>query len=177
MENYDKAQQKKEIEIGNIQSLRSGNSKVILETISKLRKRGSITILSEIFELMLITEDSEVKDACTNLLNDLKKVEIIPIMIEALSDKNYLAIRKYLVASCWQSGLDYHDHTEIFIDIAIDGDYANALEAFTVIEECIGQVEDNTRAAYVLKINKALENASQEKQPLLKELADMIDRF
>lgn len=82
-----------------------------------------------------------------------------------------------MVGSCWQSGLDYHEHTEIFIDIAIDGDYATSLEAFTVIEECLGQLEDGKRKTYVDKVNKALNDSSQEKQPLLKELLDMIDRF
>ncbi len=177
MENSDNFNKKKEEEIRNIQSLRSGNGKLIIEAISKVRKRGSITILSEIFELMRITEDNEVKEACINLLNDLKKKDVIPIILDAINDKNYLAIRKDLLASCWQSRLDYHEHTEIFIDIAINGDYANALEAITVIEECIGQLEDITKTAYLEKLNKAIKNTSEEKQALLKELVDMIDRF
>ena len=177
MENSEKVQRQQEAEKRNIQSLRSGNKKVIIDTISDIRKRGKISILPELFELMVITEDQEVMEAAVSLLNDLKKKEVIQVIIDAISDKNYLAIRKDLVASCWQSGLDYHEHIMVFINVTLTGDYASALEAYTVIEDCIGEIKDAERARCAKKLNKGLEKTPDEKLPLIKELISMVERF
>ena len=177
MENSERIQKQQETEKRNIQSLRSGNKKAIIATISDLRKRGTISTLQELFELMLISEDQEIMHAAVDLLNDLKKKEVIPVIIEAIADKNYRPIQKELVASCWQCGLDYHEHILVFIEVAISGDYASALEAFTVIEDCIGEIEDTERARCVKKLKKGLEKTPEEKQPLMKELISMVERF
>ncbi len=177
MENSERIQKQQETEKNNIQSLRSGNKKVIIDTISSIRKRGKISILPEIFELMLLTEDQEVMEAAVKLLNDLKKKEVIPVMVDAIKDNNYLAIRKELLASCWQSGLDYHEHIMVFINVALKDDYASAFEAYSVIENCIGDISDSERARCVKKLNKGLEKTPKEKLPLLNELISMADRF
>lgn len=177
MENNEKILKKEEAEKRNIQSLRSGNKKVIIDTILEIRKRGRISILPEVFELMLITEDQEVMDAAIKLLNDLKKKEAIPLIIDAISDKNYQAIHKDLLASCWQSGLDYHEHIMVFINVALSSDYASAFEAFTVIEECIGEIEDSERALCVKILNKGLKKTPDDKLPLIKELIAMVERY
>ncbi|MDX2413802.1 MAG: HEAT repeat domain-containing protein [Bacteroidales bacterium] len=177
MEPSEKIQKLQEEEKRNIQSLRSGNKKVIIDTISSIRKRGKTSILPEVFELMLLTEDKEVMEAAVTFLNDLKKKEVIPVMIDAISDKNYQGIRKELIASCWQSGLDYHKNIMIFMNIALKDDYASAFEAFTVIEDCIGDISDAERARCVKKLNKGLEKTSEEKLPLIKELISMVESF
>jgi hypothetical protein len=177
MEYSERIQKQQEAEKRDIQTLRSGNKKAIIDTISSLRKRGKISTLPELFELMLATEDQEIMEVAVNLLNDLKKKEAIPVIIDAIADKNYLPIQKELLASCWQCGLDYHDHIMLFIDVAISGDYATAFEAFTVIEDCIGEIEDRERARCVKKLNKGLEKTPEEKLPLMKELISMVERF
>ncbi len=177
MEDSERLQKQQDTERRNIQTLRSGNKKAIIDTISDLRKRGRISTLPELFELMLITEDQEIMEAAVKLLNDLKKKEVIPIMIDAIADKNYLPIQKELVASCWQCGLDYHDHIMVFINVAISGDYASTLEAFTVIEDCIGEIEDTERVRCAKKLKKGLEKTPEEKLPLIKELISMVETF
>jgi len=177
MENSERIQKQQEEEKRYIQSLRSGNKKVIIDVISSIRKRGKISVLPEIFELMLLSEDEEVMEAAVALLNDLKKKEVIPVMVDAISDKNYKGIRKELVASCWQSGLDYHENIMVFINVALKDDYASALEAFTVIEECIGEISDSERGRCVKKLNKGLEKTNEEKLPLIKELISMIESY
>lgn len=177
MENSEKIQKQQEAEKRNIQSLRSGNKKVIIDAISDIRKRGKISILPEIFELMLITEDEQVMEAAIKLLNDLKKKEAIPVMVSAITDTNYSTIQKELLAACWQSGLDYHEHIMVFIDVALKSDYASTLEAFTVIENCIGDISDADRALCIKKLNNGVEKVSKEKLPLIRELISMIERF
>lgn len=177
MENNEKLKKQSEQEKRDIQSLRSGNTRATLETITQLRNRGSISILHEIFELMLITEEEELLDACVKLLNDIKNKEAVLSLVDAIADPKYSPICKELVASCWQSGLDYHEHLMVFVDVAIKADYATSLEAFTVIEDCIGQVEDNTRKKSIEKLKKELDSISEDKLPLIRELISMIERF
>ncbi|MCK5692149.1 MAG: hypothetical protein KAI08_04850, partial [Bacteroidales bacterium] len=53
-----------------ITSLRSSNRSAILETLKELRSDGDVSVLPELFNLMLIQEDEEILGAITTLLND-----------------------------------------------------------------------------------------------------------
>ncbi len=176
MENSERAQKQTEEERKYIQSLRSGNKKAIIDIIKEIRKRGRTTILPEVFELMATTEDAEVKDTAVKLLSDLRNKEVIPVMIDAIADDSFVSIQKELIGSCWQSGLDYHEHIMVFIDAAIKSDYGSALEAFTVIENSIAQVEDAERKKCLQKLEKGLKNTPEEKLPLIKELIQMVKK-
>ena len=55
-----------------IQSLRSSNRTAILTTLDELRSEGDVSVLPELFSLMLVQEDQEVLDNIASLLNDLK---------------------------------------------------------------------------------------------------------
>lgn len=177
MENSERKRKQSEQEKMDIQTLRSGNTRAIIETITQLRNRGNIAILDEVFELMLIASDDKVLEACVKLLNDLKDKKVVPAIVEAVTDQKYGPIRKDLVASCWQSGLDYHEHLDVFIDVALFSDYATTLEAFTVIEDCIGQVDKRKRDESLEKLKKEINNCSEDTKPLITELISMIESY
>ncbi len=134
-------------------------------------------MLQEVFELMLVTPDEEIMETCIKLLNDIKNKDAVASLADAIKDQKYVPIRKELVASCWQSGLDYHEYLGVFVDVAIESDYATTFEAFTVIEDCIGEVEEDARKKSADKLKKAEDSISKDKIPLVRELISMIERF
>lgn len=178
MENKNEKDLKaKEAEKKQISILRSGNTAAIVETIVEIREKGTITILPEIFELMLDTEDDEVMEACTSLLNDLKSEDATSYLLSALKNQRYRPIRAALVSSCWQSGLDYHEEVPLFTKFLLREDYATSIEAFTVIENSIGDLSDEEIVQLTGTLNTGLQEASDNKKKLIREMIAVVREY
>ena len=160
-----------------INALRSGNKSAILATLKALRNSGKVFLLTELFNLLADQEDEDILAAATSFLNDLKDQESVSLLIEAISNPEYEDIKSILVASCWQNGLSYGKYIDIFLEVAIKGDYSSAIEAFTVIEEAIGEVEQERRADLIIAVKHGLGGADDHKKALLRELIHVIERY
>jgi hypothetical protein len=160
-----------------IASLRSSNRSAILETLKELRSDGDVSVLPELFNLMLIQEDEEVLDEITTLLNDLKDKEAAEILAEAIANPEYEKIQTSLVAACWQNGLAYKKHIATFVDVVVSGDYSAALEAFTVIEEAVGDLEEEQRVKLVRSLESKLQQVEDQKKSLFAELIKAVESY
>jgi hypothetical protein len=167
----------KERDKGLIKSLRSGNQTAILSALKDIRVSGKLFFLTEIFDLLLVQEDEAIYLEAVSLLNDLKNKEAVPIIAEAIRNPEYESIRQELVASCWQSGLSYSKHIETFFDVATQGNYAIALEAFTVIEDSIGDLDPKELSKHIDKLKKDILTADTNKQMLLRELIRVMETY
>jgi len=160
-----------------IASLRSSNKSAIIETLKELRSEGDISVLPELFNLMLIQEDEEVKNEITSLLNDLKDKEAAEVLAEAIANPEYELIQTSLVAACWQNGLSYGKHISTFVNVVISGDYSAAIEAFTVIEEAVGDLNQEERTILVRSLKSKLKKVDEQKKALFVELVKAIESY
>lgn len=170
-------QKKLETEKRQISILRSGNTSAIIDTIQEIRKKGSVTILPELFDLLLISGNEEVIQACSSLLNDLKNKKSVQYLVAALKDERYEPVRHILVSACWQNGLDYHEEVQLFAEIFLNDNYTTAIEAFTVIENCLGDLTDRDILLLTEKMNRGIGLAKENKRPLIRELLSVIKSF
>ncbi|MEX0981718.1 MAG: hypothetical protein WD577_09050 [Bacteroidales bacterium] len=176
--NQSKSQQERvETEKRQIGILRSGNSSAIIDTIQEIRTHGSVTILPELFDLLLISENIEIVKACSALLNDLKNKESVRYLVSALENKRYKPIRHILVSACWQNGLDFHEDIQLFANIFLKDEYITSVEAFTVIENNIGKLEDQGIVQLIEKLNREINKADDKKKPLIIELLSTIRNY
>ena len=158
--------------------IKSEDVNTVLNTVKQIRKKGSTIIIPELISLLHTTSNNEIKKSITNLLDDLKDKKATAYIIEAINKKEYANIAHSLISSCWQSGLDYSNYLNIFVDLTIVSEYLIALEAFTVIEN----IQENINEEKItLAINKLKENITieknQEKQILLNELIKVIQNI
>lgn len=160
-----------------IEALRSNNRSAILDTIKELRSDGDISVLPELFNLLLIQEDEEIRASITSLLNDLKEKESAEILARAIANPEYEKIRTDLVAACWQNGLSYGKHIPVFVDVVVSGSYDAAIEAFTVIEEAVGELEKEERSTLVQHLKSKLEQVEDQKKSLFVELVKIIETY
>ena len=160
-----------------IASLRSSNRSAILETLKELRSDGDISVLPELFNLMLIQEDEEVLGEITTLLNDLKDKEAAAFLAEAIANPEYEKIQTDLVAACWQNGLAYGLHIATFVNVVLAGSYSAAVEAFTVIEEAVGELDQQQRAALVSSLKSKLQQVEDQKKTLFVELVKVVESY
>jgi len=160
-----------------IETLRSSNRSAILEILKELRSEGDISILPELFNLLLIQEDTEIQDAITALLNDVKDKDAAEILAKAIANPEYEPIRTRLLAACWQNGLSYGKHISIFTDVLLSGTYGAAIEAFTVIEEAVGELEEEDREKVARSLKSGVQKADDQKKALIAELVRVIETY
>ena len=160
-----------------IQSFRSGNRTAILVTLKELRSLGSVEILPELFDLLVTQEDEQIIAETCSLLNDLKDQDAVASLVSAIESPEYEKILPFLVGACWQNGLSYGNHVETFLEVALTGEYPAAIEAFTVIEEAIGEVDEIRREKLVKKIKSRIQDADDQKKSLLSELVKVISHY
>jgi hypothetical protein len=160
-----------------IASLRSNNRTAILETIKDLRSAGDVSVLPELFNLLLIQEDEEILAEISSLLNDLKNQDAAAVLVQAISNPEFQPIQTTLVAACWQNGLSYGTYLPVFVEVVISGDYPAAIEAFTVIEEAVGDLEQEGRDALVRSLKAELQRVDDQKRALFAELVKVIDSY
>jgi hypothetical protein len=173
---HDKELKALEKEKKQISILNSGNSKAIISTLEEIRKKGQISILPDIFELMLVTEE-EVFAKCTSLLCDLKTPDAKSLLLSALQDEKYFPIRNFLVSACWQNGMDYHEEIQLFAEIVLKDNYITAIEAFTLIENSIGELEDSAIIKLIDTLKLGLNSMEEEKKLLVTELINLIKSY
>jgi len=160
-----------------IESLRSSNRSAILTTLKELRSEGDVSVLPELFNLMLIQEDEEILSELVTLLNDLKDKDAAEILAEAIANPEYEKIQTSLVAACWQNALSYGKHISTFVDVVVSGDYSASIEAFTVIEEAVGELEPEERQALVRSLKTKLQQVDEQKKALFVELVKTIETY
>jgi hypothetical protein len=160
-----------------IAALRSSNRSLILDTITELRSDGDISVLPELFNLLLIQEDEEIQAKITALLNDLKDKEAADILVKAIANPEYEKIQTSLVAACWQNGLSYGKHIPVFVDVVVSGTYEAAIEAFTVIEEAVGELEQKERDKLVRSLKSLAQEVDDQKIALFVELVKVIENY
>jgi hypothetical protein len=70
--------------------------------------------------------------------------------------------------------MDFSDHLPFFVNLVINEDWKIAFEAFTVIENMEYFPGKEVRKQVSDLINKALENASDQKKYFLEEIMTLI---
>lgn len=174
----DTEKNKKEQLKRQIDAIRSGNRSSIMAGLKEIRQESNIAILPELFNLLLEQdEDEEIVQEASSLLNDLKMQEAAPVLAEALENSDYKPISRILAAACWQNGLSYGPYASTFIKLAISSDYETAIEAFTVLEEAVGEIEPEERAKLVKDIKQGMSGAPEQKKHLLFELVKTIEGY
>jgi hypothetical protein len=154
--------------------LKSKDQEILLKTIDLIRENGNSLIISDIIDLLHNTEFEDIKKSVLNLLSELKHQESVSSLMAAVNNQKYADERKDLLACCWQNGLKYNEYLPLLIDLVIDEEFMVAFEAFTVIENMYGRVEDEVIDAQVIKINNVLNNTDDQKTYLLNGLLTII---
>lgn len=150
-------------DVATCNKLLSANTEVVLEVIGSLGEKGNKEYLPLLFDILGSAPGEEVKNAVLKLLGTVKDKEAVLVFIEALKDEKYKNIRKEIAASCWQNGLDFSGYMDVFADLAINGNWELAFEAFTVIENFEHFPPEEEFKTIRLKVAGALRTADEKK--------------
>jgi hypothetical protein len=157
--------------------LKNGNSLFITKAVKSLRGEepfeGAIGLLAEYYNN---SSDTGIARLIGDFFNDIKYQSARPEVMAEIRKPWKPRTISMLVASCWQSGLDYSEYTGDIAEVFLKADYATAIECMTVIEE---SAKFNTREQKD-KIIKFVKNSAgaftHEKIALTQELIEILEQ-
>ena len=157
-----------------LKDLWSGEQTLILKTLKKLRSAGNIGYIPELLKLLNQPSGELVRKELIQFIADVKNPVVIPFILAGLKDPKLKEARAGIISACWQSGLDYSNELPLFIKLFMEGDYATALESFTVIEEAAFDLGREELNKILELVQKGLNKVSEEKKPLALELVRLL---
>ena len=124
--------------------------------------------ISTLISLLTEKEDKQIKeDALKALKNEAGK----ELLLKAIAISEVNAVRRILVAACWEAGLDFSKYLPFFIRLAIISDLQICLDVLTIVEDMQGPFENKA----LLDAIKNLEEAGKVKDATTLSLyEDMI---
>ncbi len=145
--------------------------------IERIRISGDLAEVTRIIAAIRDQKDELTKQLLTTLLSDIKKHEMVDILIDQLQVKGNVSVYKELLQACWQSQLDFSKHLTLMVDLFLTQNYGVALEAFTVVETSILEqdIAFEIRHNLIQKIKTVLHDLSYEQKLLAVELIHVLD--
>jgi hypothetical protein len=147
----------------------------IAEAIKMLRNdspfTGAIALLVSYYNQ---SSNDSIKRLIREFLNDLKdQSSCIEVVAEIRKDIKPETLRM-VISSCWQSGLNYADHSSEFASLFITGDYMTAIECFTVIESSVNHMTRAKKDEIIKIIRNQSPQVIDEKAALALELISIL---
>lgn len=163
-----------------IETLNSGNELKISSAISTLQTNGDPSILEPLIRLLLTDLSSKNRTEIVEFLCSLKDSRAVDEMMRIIADTNYLSLRQVLLSTLWNSKLDYSYFLPEFVEIAVDGNFMEALECLTIIENLEGTFEERHILESQLHLSdyvKDTDPKDPQKAQIMSEIALLIKDF
>ena len=157
-----------------LKRLRSGDETTVLKAINDLRSSGHIDYIPVLLEILNASGSEAVYREMANFLADIKDARVIPLYIEGLKDPALERARAVIASACWQSGMDYSGHLEVFLEMFLESDYMTSLESFSVIEQSLENLSSEDIARGREMLLEGLKKIPEEKKPLARELVNLM---
>lgn len=163
-----------------IDDIKSGNSSKISAALKMLQTNGDISVLRPISEVLLTDLSHATEQEIINFLSDLKVSDAAEEMMEIIMDESFLSKRQLLLTTIWNSKVDYSNYIADFVEIACEGNFMEALECLTIIENMEGPFQEQYILESQLHLKDYIEDNSPkdpQKSHILSEIAVLIKEF
>ena len=155
--------------------LLSADDKKVLEALATVEAQGNAKAIRPMLHSLAGTKDHAVQQRIMALLFEVKVSDAVPELISALDEPGLRGVRKTILATFWNAGLDVQEHLETLVSCAIEGDAEECFECLTVIEHQELWPEKAVRTA-ILRLKKASEGeADPYKGVMLKDLRSVLE--
>ena len=163
-----------------IDELTSGNQAKISASIKALQANGDVTILEPMVGILLSDISTKIKGEVLEFLSSLKDTSAVDEIMRILKDSNYLKVRQQLLSTIWNSPLNYSYYLPEFVEIAVEGDFMEALECLTIIENLEGPFEERhvlESQLHLQEYAKDTEAKDPKKAQIISEIVILIKDF
>lgn len=148
----------------------------VLAALKLFEQQGDISILPTVFEKLRSCELG-IEKAILGFLSDIQKIEAKAVFIQFLSEEKEQALRQKVLTTLWNSKLTYDEHLPFFVMLASTGDFMQALECLTIIENMQGPFAEHELLESQLLLKEYVEestNEDEQKRQIMSEIAWFI---
>jgi len=153
----------------------TSDEKKIIHKLNDIRQNGTPSIIPLIVELLEKHNKDAIEKVVLEIMGQLKDNECRPFVIESIKRLKTDEIRKKLIMTCWQSGLNYSDYIIDFAREFIDGNFEVSIESFTVIEEWIHETPKETVVACKTYLKENVHKIPNDKKAYYSELVKLVE--
>jgi len=157
--------------------LLSNNEEAVINTLNELREKGKDNDLNTLAEVYMNTESNEVKKLISQFFCDLQLQTSADAMVRLIKTTTDKPTLKMLVASCWQSRLNYISHFELFIYLVIHESFEISFEAFTLIESYEEKITDQRKKELSTYLKISLKSCNEENLVFATDLVKIIEGY
>lgn len=163
-----------------LSDLHSEDEKKVSKAVKSLESHGNAHAIRSLAEALLKSKSEKNKSEIIELLSSLKDTSTIVEMIEVLTDEMFLPIRQQLLMTIWNMKVDFSNYIDDFVEIAVNGDFMEALDCLTIIENLEGPFMEENILECQLHLKNYLEKPGEkdpQKAHILSEIAIKIKEF
>lgn len=146
------------------------------KALQQLSSAAGLKDLPAIIRMLTTITDPGLRSDVITFISDIKNAGAARIIAEALVDPDLQSLRTDLTRACWESQQNFAGHLLLFAHLFITGDYALAVEAFTVIEyTCLEHhVEKGIIEEMLSQLRSSLPDQPEGKRRLTSELINVL---
>jgi hypothetical protein len=160
--------------------LNSGNENKMSAALKALQTNGDVSVLRPISSLLMQPLSEKMQHEVLEFLSTLNDSGAADVMIEVIKDPEFISVRRELLSTLWNSKLDYSYYLPEFVAIAVEGDFMEALECLTIIENLEGPFEERHILESQLHLKDYLEDTDPkdpQKSHIMSEIALIVKDF
>ena len=154
--------------------LNSDKKDLALSALKLLETDGKLAIISELFEIYRKQNNTEVKKRILEFVSNIQKQEAAAEIVRLIEKEKNPIFKQELLSVIWNSKLDFSAHLADIVSIAVHGDFMQALDCLTIIENMPGPFEEHQLLESQLYLKDYLDNRNEgetQKNHFVSEIA------
>ncbi len=152
----------------------SENESAIHDAISYIHENGSVKMMPLLFDLLSQTTSTSIKKDVYACLVDAKSQDAKDVFVKALRKPELVAEKKDILATMWQTNIDFSDSAELFVEILLNDTYETAIEAFTNLDVCSENMSEDQKKSLVDSLSNGAMKDKSEKGTLIQEAIQLL---
>lgn len=156
-------------------ALLSDDDAQVLTALTRIDNQGDARAIRPMLIALAQAKDATVQRRISDMLYAVKAKDATPELIAALDEPKLLSVRRTVLATFWNAGLDVREHLDRFVQIAIDGDANECFECLTVIENQEIWPEKAARLGLAKVRKAAASEADDYKAAMLNDLVVVLE--
>lgn len=153
--------------------LASKNELEQIKAVKTLKVHGNEMSIEPLVQVLSSSSSEALKNEIIDLLNSIKSTKVPAEIIKCLGNPAYSNAHQLLLASIWNSGLDYNQYMGEIATATIGGDFMHAMECITILENLEGDLNEDEIMEALLVFKSYLvetKDANDSKAELIKEM-------
>jgi len=157
-----------------LEDIQSTDEKKISKAVKSLESHGNTTVIKPLANRLLSPISEKNKTEILELFSSLKDSSACVEVMEIIEDEKFRSIRQWMLSTIWNTKVDFSGYIDEFVLIATQGDFMEAMDCLTIIENLEGPFMEEDLLECELHLKNYVESnpeKDEQKEYILSEIA------